>query len=69
MNLKEHLQFLAMMVPTLLLLAALLVSLPYPAQGTEPDPVRPVFSETIAVAEVSFADDSGSGLAVSAADR
>jgi O-antigen ligase len=58
MNLKEHLQFLAMMVPTLLLLAALLVSIAYPAQGIEADRVRPAFSETIAVAEVSFADDN-----------
>ena len=67
MNLKEHLQFLAMMVPTLLLLAALLISFAYPAQGTEVDAVRPAFSEVVAVAEVSFADDSDRGAANSAA--
>ena len=66
MNLKEHLQFLAMMVPTLLLLAALLISLAYPAQGTEADTERPAFSEVVATAAVSFADDSDSGSAVSA---
>jgi hypothetical protein len=30
---------------------------------------RPAFSGVVAAAEVTFADDSGSGLAVSAADR
>ena len=67
MNLKEHLQFLAMMVPTLLLLAALLMSLAFPAQSTEADTERPAFSEMVAAAAVSFADDSDSGPAVSAA--
>ena len=33
MNLKEHLQFLIMMVPTLLLLAAVVVSLAWPITG------------------------------------
>jgi hypothetical protein len=69
MNLKEHLQFLAMMIPTLLLLAALFVSIAFPAQGVEADSVRPALSETIAVAEVSFADDSDCGPAVSATAR
>lgn len=69
MNLKEHLQFLAMMVPTLLLLAALVMSLAFPAQSTEADSARPAFSATVALAEVSFADDSDTGPAVSAAPR
>ena len=69
MNLKEHLQFLAMMIPTLLLLAALVMSLAFPAQSTEVDSVRPAFSETIAVAEVSFADDNDIQPASSAAVR
>ena len=33
MNLKEHLQFLIMMIPTLLLLVALVLSLAWPAAG------------------------------------
>jgi hypothetical protein len=46
MNFKEHLQFLAMMVPTLLLLAALFISLAYPAQGTEANAERPALGQT-----------------------
>ena len=33
MNLKEHLQFLAMMIPTFLLLCAAAVSLAFPAHS------------------------------------
>jgi hypothetical protein len=33
MSLKEHLQFLAMMVPTFLLLCAFAVTLAFPAKG------------------------------------
>ena len=33
MNLKEHLQFLAMLIPTLLLLSAAAVSLAFPSQS------------------------------------
>jgi hypothetical protein len=69
MNLKEHLQFLAMMIPTLLLLAALAVSLAFPVRSAGADSERPTFSEVLAVAEVSFADDSDGGTASSAAAR
>ena len=68
-NLKEHLQFIAMMIPTLLLIAALVASLAFPAQSTGADSERPTFSEVLAVAEVSFADDSDGGTASSAAAR
>ena len=67
MNLKEHLQFLAMMIPTLLLLAALAVSLAFPVRSAGADSERPTFSEVLA--EVSFADDSDGGTASSAAAR
>ncbi len=40
MNLKEHLQLLVMMIPTLLLLAAATFSLAFPAQGAGAPPVR-----------------------------
>ena len=69
MNLKEHLQFIAMMIPTLLLIAALVASLAFPAQSTGAGSERPAFSEVFAVAEVSFADDSDGGTASSAAAR
>ena len=40
MNLKEHLQFLIMMIPTMLLLAAVAVTLAFPTAGIgEPAPV------------------------------
>ena len=69
MNLKEHLQFIAMMIPTLLLIAALVASLAFPAQSTGADSGRPAFSEVLAVAEVSFADDNDGGTASFAATR
>lgn len=69
MNLKEHLQFIAMMIPTLLLIAALVASVAFPAQSTGADSKRPAFSEVLAVAEVSFADDGDGGTAGSAAAR
>jgi hypothetical protein len=34
MSVKEHLQFLAMMIPTFLLLCAVTASLAFPAPGT-----------------------------------
>jgi hypothetical protein len=34
MNLKEHLQFLAMLIPTVLLLVIAVVSLAFPAVGS-----------------------------------
>jgi hypothetical protein len=68
-NLKEHLQFVAMMIPTLLLIAALVASVAFPAQSTGADSERPAFSEVVAVAEMSFADDSDGGTASSAAAR
>ena len=69
MNLKEHLQFVAMMIPTLLLIAALVASVAFPAQSTGADSERPAFSEVVAVAEASFADDSDGGTPSSAAAR
>jgi len=33
MSLKEHLQFLAMMIPTFLLLSAVAITLAFPANG------------------------------------
>ena len=38
MNLKEHLQFLIMMIPTLLLLVAAVVTLAAPAHAAQPRP-------------------------------
>jgi len=40
MNFKEHLQFLAMMIPTLLLLVAIAVALAAPATAAQRQAVR-----------------------------
>lgn len=58
MNLKEHLQLLAMMVPTLLLLAAAAFSLAFPAQGAGTLPVRLALAAEQPGIELAIAEDT-----------
>jgi len=61
MNLKEHLQFLAMMIPSLLLLAAAVVSLAFPAQGAGAPPPRLVLAADAPEAEAAIVHDTDIG--------
>ncbi|MGH8700019.1 MAG: hypothetical protein ACREVR_02430 [Burkholderiales bacterium] len=61
MNLKEHLQFLAMMVPTLLLLAAAVVSLAFPAQGAGAPSLRLALAPEVVQTEAAIVHDADGG--------
>lgn len=55
MNLKEHLQFLIMMIPTLLLLTAVAASLAFPAQSAGAPSVGLALAASLAETEAAIA--------------
>jgi len=61
MNLKEHLQFLAMMIPTMLLLAAAAASLAFPAQGAGLPSLRLELATEVVETESAIVRDTDSG--------
>ena len=57
MSLKEHLQFLIMMIPTLLLLAAVAASMAFPAHGEGAPPVGLALAASLPEAEAAIVQD------------
>ena len=69
MNLKEHLQLLAMMIPTLLLLAAAAASLAFPAQSAGAPSVGPALAASLPETEAAIFQDTDIGPVSSAPAR
>ena len=66
MNLKEHLQLLAMMVPTILLLAAVALSMAFPGRSVEAPAARAeLVADLSGIGALSF-NDMDTGLVSSA---
>lgn len=61
MNLKEHLQFLIMIIPTLLLLTAVAASLAFPAQSAGAPSVGLALAASLAETEAAIVQDSHIG--------
>lgn len=66
MKLKEHLQFLAMMIPTLLLLAAVAVSLAFPSQSAGAPSVGLALAASLPDTEAAIVQDIHIGPVISA---
>ncbi len=69
MNVKEHLQLLAMMIPTLLLLTAVVASLAFPVQSAEAPSAGMVLAASVIDAEVDIIQDIDTGPASSTPAR
>ena len=69
MNFKEHLQMLAMMVPTILLLAAVAFSMAFPGRSVETPWARTELVADVSGTGASSFDDMDIGTVSSAPDR
>ena len=69
MNFKEHLQLLAMMVPTILLLAAVAFSMAFPRRSVEAPGVRIELVADVSGTGASSFDDTDIGPVSFAPDR
>lgn len=69
MNLKEHLQLLAMMIPTILLLAAVAFSLAFPGRSGEYPSARTALVADLSRMGTSSFNDTDTGPVSTAPDR
>ena len=69
MNFKEHLQLLVMMVPTILLLAAVAFSMAFPGRSVDAPGARTELVADVSGTGASSFDDTDIGPVSSAPDR